>query len=202
MLIDKSFFIDRLILDSFEEFDSFVHNDKNRIIDFIQLVYNKDSPLVKMYENIGDRIMASVKIAEIPSDSVFVAYLLDQSGASCASDDFENQKLIYNIDDMISCYLSRVCNNNKWEMLVTMQILYWEYTKRLRMFVSITIDEDKALKAMDLKTKITEPAFDLIKKIEQLRIDIFGDYKAVADVAEKKVRKVSPETWATKPNSR
>jgi hypothetical protein len=35
-----------------------------------------------------------------------------------------------------------------------------------------------------------------------IKKDIFGDYKSIADVAEKKLRKVSPETWATKPNSR
>jgi len=203
----RGFFVPLETLLEYEEFSSFVqqkHPDGFRIIDFIQFLYHKDSPLATS-EDLPSKTYKAYELADLDLNASYAQHLLDVGDSQVMITDgivLGNSQLYMDIDDMIACYLSRVQNNLKWEIFVTYQSLYWQYTKRLRTPISTLLDDDKALKAMDIKTKITEPAFDLIKKLDMIKKDIFGDYKSIADVAEKKLRKVSPETWATKPNSR
>lgn len=204
----REFFVPLETLMEYEEFSLFVqsgHPDTFRITDFIQFLYHRDSPLSKKYEDLPARTSAAYQMADLDLNASYMQHLLSVGDSQVMIIDGNmvgDSKFLMQIDEMIACYLSRIQNNLKWEMYVTYQSLYWQYTKILRNPLSKGLDEDKAAKTMDIKTKITEPAFDLIKKIEQLRVDIFGENKRASDIAEQKVRKVSPETMAVKANMR
>lgn len=203
----KEFFvpIEKLMeYDEFTTFAEFKHADTFGIIDFVQYLYNLNSPLAQN-EDLQNKVYKAYELAGLNLNATYAQHLLDVGDSQVMIIDgvaAGDSEFYMAIDNMIACYLSRVQNNLKWELYVTYLSLYWQYTKRLRTPISMLLDDDKALKGMDTKTKITEPAFDLIKKLDMIKKDIFGDYKVIADVAEKKLRKVSPETWATKPNSR
>lgn len=186
---DRSFFIPAHVLDSYEEFSSFDHHEKAHIIDFIQFAYNKESPFVKDYEQLPERLVACLKISMLPEDRAWSVYLVsvgvDPLGVGIMDPDLI--KLCNSLDDMIGCFL-RIQNSNDFEMYVTLQMLFWEYSERLRKKVPLTVDEDKALKAMDTKVKITEPCLDLISKIEGLREKIFGLNERAARRAEQKIK--------------
>jgi hypothetical protein len=189
-------------LNEYEEFSTFAHPDREGILKWLQFTYNKDSPLIDRCEDVKSRSVAAYSASGLEINSSYSGYMLDIGTSQLVF--IENipvgdTEFYMQLDNIVSCFLARVQNNNKFEMLITFQTLYWEYTRRLRSPISLTLDEDKALKSMDIKTKITEPCFELIKKIEQLKLDVFGDNKRISEVAEEKVRKkVSPETWAQK----
>lgn len=172
-------------LNAYEEFSSFVHPEKKEITDFIQHAYNIESLYVKKYESRSDRLNAVSKHIKI-NDVDVAEYLTIEN---CP-------KQMPLIDDMISCYLSKIQNNHKFELYITYQSLFSEYCHRLRSKVPFGVDEDKALKAMETKVKITQPASDLINVISKLRMEIFGDNKKSATHTDKKVAK-TPEYYAS-----
>jgi hypothetical protein len=199
---ERDFFVKMETLMQYEEFSQFIalrSPDGFRIIDFIQFAFNIHSPLAQKCDDVVQRASEAYKLADLDLNAFYCNHLLNIGESNIVVFQGmanEESKFLMMIDDMISCYLSKIQNNNKWEMLVTYQLLFWEYTKRLRIPISSLVDEDKALKGMDIKTKITQPAFDLIKQIDQLKKDLFGDNKRLAVVAEVKIRKTTPETMA------
>lgn len=189
-------------LNEYEEFATFVHPDREKILKWLQFTYNRDSPLISRYEDVKSRSVAAYGASGLDMNATYAGYMMDIGTSQLVFIEgmpVGDTAFYVQMDDMVSCFLARIQNNNRFEALITFQTLYWEYSRRIRTPVSLTLDEDKALKAMEIKTKITEPCFDLIKKIEQLKVDVFGDNKRIADVAEEKVRrKVSPETMSQK----
>ena len=189
-------------LNEYDEFASFSHPDREGIIKWIQFTYHRNSPLINKYEDIRARSSAAYAASGLQMSATYSGYMLDIGTSHLVfieNTPVGDTEFYMQLDNLVSCFLARLQNSNKFEMLITFQTLYWEYTRRLRSPISLTLDEDKALKSMDIKTKITEPCFDLIKKIDQLKIDIFGENKRISDVAEEKVRrKVSPETMSQK----
>jgi len=203
-MIDKSFFVSHDKLESYEEFSSFQHEEKPQIVEFIQLAYNRDSPFVRDYESIPDRLMASLKESSLPEDRAWSIHLVSV-GVDVIHKGLVPPELkltLDQIDDMISCYLARIQNSNDFEMYITFQMLFWEYSQRLRTKVSLLLEEDKALKAMDTKVKITDPCFELVGKIDALRVKIFGGNEKVAKKADEKISKPTADNWAKKTNSK
>lgn len=193
---NKSFMVSNDLLMAYEEFATFKHEEKGNIIDFIQYAYNMDSPFVRTYESINDRLQKIGNICQIKDERAFsILFLVGTSIKSVDDDELakleaeQNQRLQSQIDNMISCYLSRIQNNYKFELYITYQSLFSEYCSRLRSKVPFYIDEDKALKAMETKVKITQPSQDLISSIERLRKEIFGNNTQYADIIDKKVSK-------------
>lgn len=203
LIRQRGFFVPLDTLLMYDEICKFVasgHPDRFRIIDFFQFFLNKDSPLSQKHENILTRASEAYRMADLDMNADYCEHLLNIGETKVVVIDGNlvgNSAFYIQLDDVAACYLSRVQNDNKWELFITLQTLYWEYTKRLRAEVSILVEEDKALKSMDIKTKITQPCVDLIKQIEQLKKDIFGENKRLSDIAETKIRKVSPESRAT-----
>jgi len=183
-------------LNAYEEFAKFSHGEKEQIVSFIQYAYHIDSPYVRQYESLNDRFSTIARDCPIEDSRVFA--ILAMNGTKEDNDEaIQNDLLLQSyIDDMISCYLSRIQNNYKFELYITYQLLFSEYCHRLRSKVPFNIDEDKALKAMETKVKITQPCEDLIKVIDRYRKDIFGDNSRHADIADKKVARVRPEDYA------
>jgi hypothetical protein len=199
-MMDKSFFVSHDRLEEYEEFANFKHEEKAQIVEFIQLAYHKESQFVKDYESIPDRLMACLKESSLAEDRAWSIHLVSvgidviQKGLVPP----ELKLTLDMIDDMISCYLARIQNSNDFEMYITFQMLFWEYSQRLRSKVSLLLEEDKALKAMDTKVKITDPCFELVGKIDALRLKIFGGNEKVAKKADEKLAKPTADNWARK----
>lgn len=193
---NKSFMVSSDLLMAYDEFASFEHEEKGNIIDFIQYAYHMESPFVRMYESINDRLQKIGEIVQIKDERAFqILFLVGTSIKSVDDDELakleaeQNQRMQSQIDSMISCFLSRIQNNYKFELYITYQSLFSEYCSRLRSKVPFYIDEDKALKAMETKVKITQPSQDLISSIERLRKEIFGNNTHYAEIIDKKVSK-------------
>lgn len=182
-------------LNAYEEFSSFVHEEKEQILKFIQYAYNKESPYVKQYESLNDRLSSIAKHITINDENVYSLLALSGTKENYEEEECASDFLQAKIDDMISCYLSRIQNNLKFELYITRQLLFSEYLHRLRVKIPFDLDEDKALKAVETKNKILAPCEDLIRAIEKDRMDIFGDNLRHAKIADKKIAK-SPEYFA------
>lgn len=184
------------LLNAYDEFADFDHPEKQNITKFIQYAYNVDSPYVKRYEFLNDRLSIIYKDCHIADDEVCEVLVLQGTLENIGDMKDIPNPLQIQIEDMISCYLSRIQNNYKFELYITYQSLFSEYTQKLRSKVNFVIGDDKALKAMETKVKITQPASDLITVIDKLRMEIFGDNKKAASIADKKISK-TPEYYAS-----
>lgn len=184
------------LLNAYDEFGDFDHPEKPSITKFIQYAYNVESPYVKRYEFLNDRLSIIYKDCHIADDEVCEVLVLQGTLENIGDMKDIPNPLQIQIEDMISCYLSRIQNNYKFELYITYQSLFSEYTQKLRSKVNFVIGDDKALKAMETKVKITQPASDLITVIDKLRMEIFGDNKKAASIADKKISK-TPEYYAS-----
>jgi hypothetical protein len=196
---DRSFFVPIERLCAYEEFSSFKHGSNWEIIDFIQFFYHKDSPFARDYDNIQERAFACLGASGLREQDPWSLHLLTCGieTANAKAMGSEDGPLFDAIDAMIACYLARVMNNSEWEALVTLQILSWEYAKKLRTPATMVMEPDKELKAMEMKTKITEPYLELPSKIKSLSDRIFGNSDKIASAAKEKIGG-RPEDFARK----
>ena len=194
--ITDSWLVNDDLLNAYEEFSSFQHKEKKQITDFIQYAYSTESPYVRQYEFFNDRLSIIFKNHPIEDKEICEVLVLQGTLENIGEAQDIPNPLQLAIEDMISCYLSRIQHNYKFELYITYQTLFSEYTQKLRSKVNFVIGDDKALKAMETKVKITQPASDLIVIIDKLRKEIFGDNKRAASISDKKISR-TPEYYAS-----
>lgn len=168
-------------LDRFEVFDNFKHEFRAEIITFIQLAFNKESPLVGAYQDIISRREVAALQAGLDPEKEWVRELIE----------FKNEE----VNDLVHCYLSRVQTNNTWQMLITDQMIFWEYQQSCMEPLNMA-DKDKAMKTRALKTKMAADCVAIAARISGYFQEIFADNADAKEAAEKKVR-ITPEMMAS-----
>lgn len=197
--LDRSFFIPIGRLEIYEEFSTFANENRIEIINFIQLAYNKNSPLVEQYESLPERLKAALTESGLPEDRAWSLHLVSV-GVDLIGDRIVPQEMsivLNMIDDMITCYLSKIQYSNYFEMYITYQMFFWELTHRMRNKKSMGADE-KDLKNLDTKVDISDPCYQLIGKIDALRVKIFGENERIATKVDLKLRNPNANNWAKK----
>jgi hypothetical protein len=199
--IDRDFFISVERLEMYDEFSTFSHIDRESIIAFVQLAYCKESPLVELYESLNERLQAALKESGLPEDRAWSLHLVS-AGIDVVTEkliDPELTCLLDKIDDMISCYVSRIQNSSLFDEYITLQMLKAEFQYRLRKPVAGDLGEDAMLKAMDTKVKIKQPYLDLQKDINERRVQMFQGNERIAKKVDERLKpKSNANAWAKK----
>ncbi len=164
-------------------FQEFKHPQKDKILRYIELVYSRDSELVKKQFDIVDLKYAAAVDAGLNPDS-------DEVKAIASLEDRE-------VAALIDFYLTRVQNNYEHVNLMTNLELFIEYTSRVRQPINTELEEDKQLVAFEKKAKLRAELASLQTAIE----NGFKSIYTVYDIEKNKGRTVNvsaPETYGKK----
>jgi hypothetical protein len=86
----------------------------------------------------------------------------------------------------------RIQNPNDFILLISDQHLFWEIMQRQMEPLVVSEDKDTVLKDLDLKTKMSEKAQDLLDRIKE-RIKVVFAGEGEQRIAEQKIRLMRPE---------
>lgn len=164
-------------------FKDFQHEKKKEILRYIELVYDKDSPLAKQVFDIADLKYRAAIDAGLNPDNPDVKEIFALENKEVAA--------------LIDFYLTRVQNNYQWTNLMTNLELFVEYTSRVRQPISTELDEDKQLVAFEKKAKLRNELANLQLDIEKGFANI---YKGFDDEKNKgrTINVVTPESYVKK----
>lgn len=168
---------------SFSEFEvckKFKHKDKNKILLFIESLYNRKSPLNKI-QDLGERKLAACEKAKLNPAEPWVIEIME----------LKNEV----VSDLIEAYLGLYQNSNKYHKLISDQQLFLSMMRLIsKPFDEETLaDEELAEKKMKLRSSISDQADKLLIKIEHSLSEIYGSNEVI-EMAEMHIRKLlTPE---------
>lgn len=180
-------------LKDFEEFKTFRHKEKAKILQYIEYTYSKESELIQSYPSLKKRKEMAVVKSGLDIKDDFVQELMELQAINKEEDEF-----VKAITSLINFYLKNQCDN-AFEMLISNQQMFWEFQARIRKPMSEDLDEDKALKAVEIKDKLARASEEAHKRIQNLYKEIYGEEDKMQKEAEKIVR-ITPELMAQKKN--
>lgn len=152
----------------------FKHKNKDKILLYIELLYNKKSKLNNI-EDLWQRKLEACKQAGLASDDM--------------KDIMEMKDLIVN--DLIFHYQSYFQNSNKHQKLLSDQQLFWNMQKILNSSIPEG-DEDDTEKKMSARNKISENCDQLLSRIDRLLSEIYS--QDMIETAEITIRQLmTPE---------
>ena len=138
---------------------------------FISLVYDFNSPLVLDIPQLDERKKQA---------SIIIGYDFDES--SC---DYE----------VITNFVIQKIGNNLWTLITANENTFEEYTGKVNKRIGADLDEDKQLKAVQVKNSMLEQMEKMIDRIQNLKNKLFwGDAELVS--ASGKIKNYTSENVA------
>jgi hypothetical protein len=166
-----------------EEFASFSHPEKNKIVRYIIFGYDIDSLCVK--SNLHDLKKRKEDAAER------AGFKRSRSGVF---EDYVHEIMDMNnkeVNQMICCYLRYFVHNNAWKLIVVNEQMMSEYISLMLEPVVSHKDDKKRLEAANIKAKLREECKAIASDIKMLYKDLYGDNE---DLKEEIIKPVRPET--------
>jgi hypothetical protein len=138
--------------------------DKDSVIRYIVLLYDKNSPLVKRFSNLDTRKREASVIAGFnPEDPSLKAYK-----------DFQDQEFA----DMVVEFLIYQ-NNYIWTMLVSNEQTFYEFQKTLLQESSMIRNDKDKINAIASKSKLMEESDKIVERINAYYKQIFVEDKII-----------------------
>jgi len=157
-------------LAKFKSFADCPHSDRNQLIRYIALMYDKKSPLVIANRNPETKHIEAVKLSKLQRVGDFSEDIMDM--------------LIEFLKDQ---------NDLTWAMIVANEGTFWEYHRMIAQPIE-SFDGDKdRLSATSLKTKLLNDCDEIAGRLESYYLKVFQDQKIVEKA---KSRLLTPESFA------
>lgn len=150
-----------------------VHSDNfEAVCHFVLLVYAQDSPLAEsgQYQMLSDRVSYAKKLMDIEFDYD-------------PKDDTHQM-----VREMSEAFLTKYQHSFEYEQLVTAHIVFMDNSKELRKPITFITEEDKRLKASEVKGKLVELNKVLISDIREYTKKIYGEDEASGKAGNEKIR--------------
>lgn len=139
-------------------------NDKDKVIRYIVLLYDRSSPLVRRFSNLDTRKREAAMLAGFnPEDPSLKSYK-----------DFQDQEFA----DMVVEFLIYQ-NNYTWTMLVSNEQTFYEFQKTLLQESSMIRNDKDKINAIASKSKLMEESDKIVERINAYYKQIFVDDKLV-----------------------
>lgn len=139
---------------------------------FVLLVYSQDSPLAQsgQYQMLSDKVSYAKKLMDIefeydPKDDTYQM-----------------------VREMSEAFLTKYQHSFEYEQLVTAHIVFMDNTKELRNPITLIKEEDKRLKASEVKGKLVELNKVLVTDIRELTKRIYGEDEKSGKEGNEKIR--------------
>ncbi len=172
------------LLNEYSEFKSYTGKSKDKIIDYIILLYSKDSKLIHAYPNLVHRkAVAAEQSGMNPSDPYVIA-IMEQKDES--------------VLPLINCYLQKIQHNYTFERMISDMEAFSENQRFIRAGIKDwETDPDKLLKAIEIKGKLSELSKRFEDNIQDAYNKIYGDNEDLKN-REQKIVRTTPENFAKK----
>lgn len=163
------------ILSTYQEVISFSHKDKEKIIDYIILLYDKDSPLIQLYSELTYRkTIACEKVGLNPESQLM-------QDIFCLKND--------EVLAIIDCFLQKIQCNYTFESMISDMEIFSEFQRSMRKPVpDFEVDPDKQLKAIEMKSKLSSQSKILVENIKSYMNELYGHDSLLKDTSQKRVR--------------
>lgn len=155
--------------------------DKRRVINYILLMYDPESPFVKRYQNVERRISAV-------SDYVGLKNLPDEGGERIM--EYNNIVVLKMINDYVKWLHIRL-----WSLIVVSETTFYEYQRELMLQVTGADSKDK-LTALEKKTKILDALDKISSKLDSYYSRLYANDKDLEKKIEQ-TKMVTPEAIAS-----
>lgn len=152
----------------FNEFPAvqeYTHKDKKAVVKYIELLYSKDSDLLKI-ENLDDRKQKACDKAGLKAE--------DHPNLINLVKDTNESHLVF-------LYLSYHQHNSKFHNLIAQEQLLWRINRMI-------MEADD--KSMDQALRLAKESESVIERVDKLRSEIYGTKEEVRVIAEAEMRKV------------
>lgn len=171
------------ILDKYPKLRAIVGDADDRMVRYVVLMYDINSPLKSHYPELGKRKAFAADLAgyNVSDDltSIFDFKLEDKP----------NEELL----DLTMKYL-KYQNNMVWQMIISNEQAFNEYNRRVMMPVDGNRDKD-ILQAVEIKTKIMESMDVIYQRLQRYTKEMFGGDDTLEEVITKRKR-IRPEEVA------
>jgi hypothetical protein len=169
-------------MDSFSEARSVMPvEDFNRTVKLIMAMYDKSSPLVRMYQDVNKRILEAAAVA---------GYDVEKSRGDIESLFSFQDKLF---TSMVIEFL-RLQNSRIWTMICSNEQTFYEYQKALMSEVTMFNTEKDKLSAVAIKSKLMEDSDAISERLDRYYQLLYGDQR----ITDMSVVDYTPEGLARK----
>ncbi len=152
--------------------------DFNRALRYVMFCYDKNSKLLEISDLKSRKEMAA-KLAGFGSLNSSVKQMMSNGYAF--------------VNDMIIAYC-RLQNNRLFQMKITALEAFYEYQRIIIEPIDSELDDDKIMRAANLKTKLIEDCDLIHEKIKKYNLELFSSEEDAADMDEALAKAaVSPE---------
>lgn len=137
-------------------------NDIESLIKYIIYMYDKNSPMREMYQELEERKLECAMLSgykELKDKKIL--------------------KELFNLTDKRACFLIssflKFQNHKTWAMLVSNEEVLWQYQQELLSPITDFRQDKEKLQALDIKSKLMNECDSMIKRIEGYEDKIYGD---------------------------
>ncbi len=169
----------------------------DREIRYLLLVYDKNSPIKKLYPQLKKRKEFAADLAgyDIEVDNILPITDFITTEVIPATDEEEEKRYTVVYEKLIKALSSFLAyqNSRLWTMIVTNEQAFYEYQEKVMSSVSSSDDKD-ALSAISIKTKLLEAMDTIHNRLDTYYAEFTGDDKDVQSAMSKK--KITSEALA------
>jgi len=160
-------------------------NDIEKLIKYIMYMYDKNSPMREMYQELEERKTECALLSGYKE-----------------SKDKKILKELFNLTDKRACKLIssflKFQNHKTWAMLLSNEEVLWQYQQELLRPITDFRQDKEKLQALDIKSKLMNECDSMIKRIEGYENKIYGDDNKLK---EEMKNATSPENIAYVPKA-
>ena len=176
------------VLEKYPKLKSVLKDGDDRVIRYILLMYDINSPLRHHYPELYKRKEHAADLAGYNLDKEDVTGLFDFRIKT--DDGYEPDEELVNLTMKYLKYQ----NNMVWLMIVSNEQAFYEYNKRVMLPVDGARDKD-ILQAVEIKTKIMQSMDDIYSRLQKYGRDLSGGDEKLEEVITKRKR-LRPEEIA------
>ena len=152
----------------------------DRMLRYVLLMYDQNSPLREYYPELGKRKNFSASIAGYDLDKEDVTTLFDFKIKNEADEYVPCEEML----ELIMKYL-KYQNNWVWSMIISNEQAFYEFNQRVMMPVDGSRDKD-ILQAVNIKTQIMQSQDDIAQRLKKYFRELSGGDEQLEDAVIKR----------------
>jgi hypothetical protein len=177
---------------AYPKLKSIVGTADNRMLKYVLLMYDMNSPLREYYPELEKRKQFAASMAGYDLDKDDVTGLFDFK-VKVEDEEVAHEELL----NLITKYL-KYQNNYMWSMIVSNEQAFYEFNKRVMIPVDGQRDKD-ILQAVDIKNKLMDAQDTIVQRLQKYFRELTGEDDQLEQAITKRKR-LRPENIDVQPN--
>jgi hypothetical protein len=166
---------------AYTKLKTIVGNADNRMLKYVLLMYDMNSPLREYYPELDKRKQFAASMAGYDLDKDDVTGLFDFK-IKVEDEEVAHEELL----NIITKYL-KYQNNYMWSMIVSNEQAFYEFNKRVMIPVDGQRDKD-ILQAVDIKNKLMDAQDTIVQRLQKYFRELTGEDDQLEQAITKRKR--------------